>query len=306
MNNNILASLEKQAGPVITDSIRQASMQTGVDFSYLMEKAAAESSFKSDIKAKTSSATGLFQFIESTWMQMVRDHGDKYGMGEMASKIDHKGRTEDPALRKEILELRKDPQKAAFMAAEFAASNKAHLERHVGGDIGTTDLYFAHFMGASGATSFLNAVKDNPLQSAAAIFPKEAAANKNVFFDSKTGTPRSLAGVYEFFDRKFKADDSAPQSPLKVQTAAAPKPSPSLYNEATFDIGDRMQDLPADQIVRKFITHPALKSILNDPDYSWSRVFASAPDDMIMSHAELLFMAQLDSPFSIQNDQNRR
>lgn len=201
--NNSLTNLMAQAPKRVVQAIQNASAKTGVDFAYLMEKASAESSFNPQAKAKTSSATGLFQFIESTWMSMVKNHGHKYGLGDMANKIDAQGRVPDRATRNNILELRKNPEVASYMAAEFAAQNKARLEKTVGGDIGKTELYFAHFMGAGGASAFLRELDHNPLSRGVDIFPREARANRGVFFDQQTGQPRTLQQIYDFFDKKF-------------------------------------------------------------------------------------------------------
>src|SRR5690349_17209696 len=122
IDTNILAALSQRAGPQVTSAIRQASLKTGVDFAYLMEKAAAESSFDSDAKAPTSSARGLYQFIESTWLQMVDRYGEKHGLAEYADQI-ARGKVSSPAMRKEILALRNDPEISALMAGEFAAEN---------------------------------------------------------------------------------------------------------------------------------------------------------------------------------------
>lgn len=215
INNNALQAFEVPR--TVYSAIKNAAARTGVNFSYLMEKAAVESSFDTNAKARTSSATGLFQFIESTWLRMVRDHGDKYGLEKYAEKISDDGRVSDSKTRREILALRKDPQIASYMAAEFAAGNYDHLRQHVGGKIGSTELYLAHFLGAGGASGFLNAMKKSPNMTAADLFPKEARSNRNVFYDQQTGAPRSLREVYAFFDRKF---DSAPvREPSSVMTA---------------------------------------------------------------------------------------
>ncbi len=210
MKNNALQTFQVPAK--IYDAIQNAANRTGVNFTYLMEKAAAESGFKADAKARTSSATGLFQFIESTWLHMVKDHGDKYGLEKYANKISDDGRVSDPKARKEILNLRKDPEIASLMAAEFANGNMEYLQKHVGGDIGKTDLYLAHFLGAGGASGFLTALKKNPNMTAADLFPKEARANRAVFYDSQSGAPRSMREVYAYFDRKFGSDAS--QTPI--------------------------------------------------------------------------------------------
>lgn len=223
LKSNMLAA---QAPQNVLQAIRQASMSTGVDFSYLVEKAAAESSFNPSAKAKTSSAAGLYQFIESTWMQMVKTHGAKYGLGEYADQIKN-GKVADKAMRKEILNLRNDPEIASFMAAELASENRAYLQRHVRGTIGPTEMYFAHFMGAGGATGFLKALKESPLAIAADLFPREAMANRGVFYDRNTGRAKSLQEVYAFFDKKFSSGPAeTPAAPeLRVKPAANDTPA---------------------------------------------------------------------------------
>lgn len=214
INNKALAALAQKAAPAVVSAIKTAAQKTGVNFAYLMEQAAAESSFRADAKAKGSSASGLYQFIERTWMNMVREHGDKYGLGDLAEKIDARGRVSDRATRKEILALRNDPEMAALMAGELAAENRRYLEQYGGkiGDIGATELYFAHFLGAGGAAEFLKANQKNPMAIAADIAPDAARSNYNVFYNSKTGKPRTVAEVYAFFDKKFSASKAGDAS----------------------------------------------------------------------------------------------
>ncbi len=217
-------------------AIQKAANATGVNFSYLMEKAAAESGFDANAKAKTSSATGLFQFIESTWLTMVKDHGDKYGLSKYADKIDDKGRVASRKDRAEILALRKDPEIASLMAAEFDIGNYNTLKSRGIDDVGSTELYMAHILGAGGASSFLTALKKSPNMTAADIFPREARANRNVFFDSRTGQPRSMAQVYAFFDKKFESQPVseniavANATPLRTQGYTGPRTqNPEAY-----------------------------------------------------------------------------
>src|SRR5450432_2786949 len=134
--------------PAVLTGIRQASQSTHTDFSYLMAQAAQESGFQSDAKATTSSATGLFQFIDSTWLDMVRQHGAKHGIGQLAEQVtsDAAGRPHvaDPVTRESILALRKDPKISAALAGEFAHDNKLEVERALGRPAQKTDLYLAH------------------------------------------------------------------------------------------------------------------------------------------------------------------
>lgn len=193
--NNVLAAFGSQAPKNVMSAIQKASAKTGVDFAYLVQQASAESGFDAGAKAKTSSATGLYQFIESTWLNMVEKHGYKHG-------ISTEGKS-----RQQILNLRKDPEIAAHMAAEFASENQKFLEDHWAKGqkkIGSTELYLAHFLGAGGAAAFLNARDENPLAKAAYIFPDAAKANRNVFYDRSTGQARSFEEIYAFFDKKFQ------------------------------------------------------------------------------------------------------
>lgn len=208
----------------LLSTLKQASSRTGVDFAYLVAQAGQESGFKADAQARTSSARGLFQFIDSTWLETVRDHGGKHGLADYAQKIttgsDGRPRVSDPDARREILSLRDDPRVASAMAAEYARSNQQVLAREFGVDVKKVDLYLGHFLGPNGATKFLGALKENPTQTAAALLPEAAAANKGVFYGAD-GTPRTLGEVYAFFNAKM---DSKAQGleivPLDGQSSA--------------------------------------------------------------------------------------
>jgi hypothetical protein len=209
--SNVLPTKWAGASASVVSAIKRASQTTGVSFDYLMDKAKTESAFDPDIKAKTSSATGLYQFIDSTWLATLKEHGAKYGLDDLVSKIDS-----DPSAKKQALDLRKDPEIAAVMTAEATKDNKYYLETSVGGDIGKNELYLAHFLGLGGATKFLQAKNANPDQPAADLFPSAASANKNVFYDA-SGKKKSLNEVYAFFAKKM---DSAGEGHSAVASSA--------------------------------------------------------------------------------------
>ncbi|MGB0718866.1 MAG: transglycosylase SLT domain-containing protein [Bdellovibrionales bacterium] len=200
IQNNALISMTRNAPAAVVGAIQQASAKTGVDFAYLVQQAKAESNFNPTAKARTSSAAGLFQFIESTWMQMMNKYGDQFG-------VDTSGQS-----RREVLNLRNDPAIASNMAAALASENRQYLDKTWGGDAGATELYFAHFLGAPKAAAFLNARDENGQAPAAVLFPKEAKANHNVFYESGTGRAKSLGEVYAFFDQKFDVKDLSPDT----------------------------------------------------------------------------------------------
>lgn len=192
--------------------IQQASLSTGVEFSYLMAQANRESSFDPSAQARTSSAAGLYQFVEQTWLGVVKAHGAEYGKGNLADAITKRSDghyvVNNAALREEILDLRRDPSFAAAMAAEHAADNKAKLEEKLGREINGTDLYMAHFLGLSGALKFLRTLEDSPDRTGASLFPKAAAANRSVFY-TDSGRARTVSEIYGKFDASMDADMAA-------------------------------------------------------------------------------------------------
>jgi len=211
--SQIINKYQGVASQKVIHAVRNAAARTGADFSFLMEKASVESSFDPAAKSRSSTATAHYQFMESTWLSMVKEHGAKYGLGRFADQIrtrDGKPCVDDCDVKKAILNLRKNPEIAALMAGELSSGNKQYLKSHTDGTVGTTELYLAHFMGAGGAGKFLNSRENDGGAIAAHLFPREARANKNVFFDAATGHARTLDGIYDFFARKFNGGTSAP------------------------------------------------------------------------------------------------
>jgi len=191
----------------VYQAVANASAKVGVSFAYLMDKAGTESSFNPNAQARTSSASGLYQFIERTWLDMVNKHGADYGLEKYANAISKRSdgtlTVSSRAMRQEILALRKDPTIASYMAAEYAKENKQALEKNLGRAVGDTELYLAHFLGAGGATRFLKAMERNPNATAASLLPEAAQANQNVFYSSRTGHAQTLAQIYNRFEDKF-------------------------------------------------------------------------------------------------------
>lgn len=179
-------------GTPVRAAIAHASRKTGVDFNYLLAQAKIESSLNSSANAPTSSAAGLYQFTRGTWLETLERHGSEHGLGWASSAIQG-GRITNPALASQIMALRYDPNASSLMAAELAGDNSSALQMVLGRQPDSAELYLGHFLGAQGATSFLTALQTNPDQSAAALMPAAARANRSIFYAG--GTPRSLAGV---------------------------------------------------------------------------------------------------------------
>lgn len=190
---------ETQAPNPVVSAIREGAEKTGAGFDYLLKTAQRESALAPDAKAKTSSATGLFQFIEQTWLAMVKQEGPKQGLASYASAISESGdgrlTVSDPAARDRILELRKDPQVAAVMAGALTQKNRDQLASALGRQPHAGELYMAHVLGARGASELIRAATSDPSRVAAKDFPEAAAANRGIFYD-KAGRARSAQEVY--------------------------------------------------------------------------------------------------------------
>ena len=202
-------------GPVggrVQNAIASASASTGVDFHYLYRQAKVESGLNPNARASTSSASGLYQFTEQTWLGILKNHGAEHGLSWAANAITRGANghyyVSDETTRQEILALRQSPEASAAMAGEYASDNKDILQAKLGRDTSSTDLYMAHFLGPAGATRFLKAKDADPDQPAAAVMPAAARANRWVFYD-KAGNPRSLEQVYQRFAARFEQSTPA-------------------------------------------------------------------------------------------------
>ncbi len=213
------------AGSDVKGALAAASRATGVDFAYLTANASLESSLDPSAKAKTSSAAGLFQFIESTWGQMVERHGAKIGLEKEAAALASGDFA--PGERRRIMDLRFDVGIAARLGAEFAAENADYLRDNLGREPEDVDLYLAHFLGPGGAASFLKQLEAAPTAAAAPAFPAAAKANRSVFYDG--ARERSFAEIRDRFTAKLaaRANDVAglPEtSPRSFAPAASSAP----------------------------------------------------------------------------------
>ena len=232
----------------VTAAIQLASARTGVRFDYLLSQARIESSLNPNARARTSSATGLFQFIEQTWLGMVKQHGAAHGLGWAADAI-QRGRNghyfvADPAMRAQILDLRRQPEASSAMAAEFASENGRYLESRLGRPAEPVDLYLAHFLGAGGAARFLRAHDNNPGAAAAAMLPAAARANRAVFYN-RDGSARSFAEIRAHFAERMGGAGASP--PIR-SASASPHPG---FNLAALELdpltGDPLMDDPRDR-----------------------------------------------------------
>ena len=191
----------------VTGAIQQAAKATGTSFQYLLATAKVESNLNPNAAAKTSSAGGLFQFIEQTWLGTMKEAGASFGYGGYANAISRNasGRyvVADPAMKAAILALRRDPTANSLMAGALTRSNAAVLSQKLGRAPSDSELYMAHFLGANGAAKLIGRSEQQPGASAISVFPGAARANRSVFFN-KDGRPRNVAEVSAELSGRFQ------------------------------------------------------------------------------------------------------
>jgi hypothetical protein len=208
----------------IEQAIKRAASATGVDFSFLMRTARRESGFDSGAHASTSSAAGLFQFVEQTWLAALKRHGAAHGYARYADLIAQgsDGKYYVPQgseARKIIMDLRYDPHAAAVMAGELASDHAAYLRGRVGREPTGGELYAAHFLGPQGSAKLIEAYNSNPNVTAASLLPDAAGSNHGVFY--RNGRALTVAEVY--------ANLSRTGGDVAVQVAAANDPGESAF-----------------------------------------------------------------------------
>jgi hypothetical protein len=210
---------------VVEAAIQRAAKATGVDFGFLMKTAGRESGMNPQARAGSSSAVGLFQFVEQTWLSTLKQHGSKHGYARYAELItkgsDGRYKVSGAEARQAVMDLRLDPHASALMAGELASDQAAYLRGRTGRTATPGELYAAHFLGPQGSARLIEAVETRPAASAAQLFPDAARANRSVFY--RDGRPASVAQVYANLSQ---AAGTAGVSPVET-----PPPEPDGFVE---------------------------------------------------------------------------
>lgn len=211
------------AATAVAGAIRSASQATGTSFNYLLATAKIESDLDPNLSMKSSSATGLFQFIDQTWLGTLKQAGPALGYGTYADAISRNPSTgrysvDDPRMRREIMKLRTDPTANAMMAGVLTQKNSAALARRLGRQPSESELYMAHFFGAGGAGKLIEMVGSNPQALAADVFPAAAHANRSIFYD-RQGNARSVSGVYSELIHRFRVASDGVVGPAVASAA---------------------------------------------------------------------------------------
>ncbi len=181
-------------------AIHHAAELVGVDRLYLFAVAARESSFDADAFARKTTAAGLYQFTEDTWLRVVKVFGARHGLDAyvVAIAADEGGAVSMPrgALRERLMRLRYDPGLAALMAAELARDNRQRLERVLGRPVTPAEVYVAHFLGLAQAARMIDAAASQPETAAARLVPAGAVSNPAVLGRASAGAVLRAIDAY--------------------------------------------------------------------------------------------------------------
>jgi hypothetical protein len=152
-----------------------------------------ESDGDPNAKNRRSSATGLGQFLDETWLDMIRAHRSDLAKGRSQA---------------EILELRRDAKVAREITARFTERN-AEILRKRGLPVTPGTLYLAHFAGGAGAVAILSAMENADAAfvmataDATGRIKREKIIKANPFLERFT-----VADLRNWADRKMRVPSS--------------------------------------------------------------------------------------------------
>jgi hypothetical protein len=152
-----------------------------------------ESNGDPNLKNKRSSALGLGQFLDETWLRLIRAHRP-----DLARE-----HTED-----EILELRRDVNIAREITVRFTEQNASMLrKRSLPVTPGT--LYLAHFAGGAGAVAILSALENSDAASVMAEADATGRTNREKLIKANPFLERfTVADLKNWAHRKMAVPGS--------------------------------------------------------------------------------------------------
>lgn len=200
------ADIGKYADLSPEQAIKQASKMTNVNESTMMTFAKLESGLNPNAKAPTSSATGLFQIVDSTWKELLDKHGDKYNIPADADRT--------------------NPYYNSLMAGEYMKSNLKTVANYKQTDISEpTAAYLAHFLGPGGARKLIDTYAKAPEAPVkTAVSGNAYSANKSLLQD------KTVDQFVDTIDAKIATAQGTPSDAYKASKSAksAPTSQPSI------------------------------------------------------------------------------
>lgn len=157
-----------------------------------------ESAGNASARNPRSTATGLGQFIESTWLRMMRSYRP-----DLVVSLS----------QRELLDLRLDADMSRQMVRHLAQENEGYL-RARGHAISAGRLYLAHFLGPAGADQALRAAPEQSVDSVMGA----AVVSANPFLRGW-----SIAQLQNWAERKMSGQAAAPMVTVVPEVATSPE-----------------------------------------------------------------------------------
>ncbi|WP_152562907.1 hypothetical protein [Serratia sp. Ag1] len=165
------------AKPLLTEAAKSA----GVDPEIIVRMAYFESRFRTNVGPSTSTAYGLGQFTKGTWLDVLRKHGEKYGIKNAAQLT-----------MAQALAYRDDARLQAAMLAEFTQDNIKRVQG-LGRKGNIADVYSLHNLGSGGGPKFLKALMENPNAKVSSVLSQKVIKNNSILYGDGS---ISLADAY--------------------------------------------------------------------------------------------------------------
>lgn len=184
----------------------------------LMDRVAmSESSRQADATNPESTATGKFQFIESTFLEQLYKHGKALGYGHLSRHIDHyeigKGSSlrhnytvRDPAMRARVLAARNDEVLSEELAKAYMKDNLRKLndilpDRKT--PMNEALAYMTHHFGLNGTVEIVEALEENPSTSFPAVAGSETCESNEAICFKRNGRARTVAEVHQLLEQRL-------------------------------------------------------------------------------------------------------
>lgn len=195
----------------------------------------AESNFRDSAENQVTGAAGPYQFLESTWLELIMRHGRSLGVKPELTdhiRLDEAGRAtiDDPQTRRVVLGLRHDIVLATRMTTLYADENRLSMTNQLGRSPGAAEVELSLLLGPTGASRLLEAARQNPRRPADDVLPEAATRNGPLFRTQQGGIRSASATVAYLVDklvgyRKQILGDLA-NKPIDLLLAYRPKTDP--------------------------------------------------------------------------------
>ncbi|MGZ9097317.1 MAG: hypothetical protein ACXW30_03355 [Micavibrio sp.] len=219
-SESIFKRFSFNAAPPLTPE--EAEIEALVSDDLMDRVAHSESSGQADATNPDSTATGKFQFIESTFLEQLYKHGESLGYGHLSRHIEHSetGRgaslrhhytVADRETRSMVLDARNDPVLSeelakAYMRDNLLALNDILPDRKI--PMSEALAYMTHHFGVGGTVEIVEALEENPSTSFRSVAGAPTCNSNEAICFKPNGKPRTVAEVHRLLETKLASAPS--------------------------------------------------------------------------------------------------